>query len=307
VNARNESIQNVSELRNRLFALDVQVSERTLMRWANNGLIAAPEWPEHWRRRLWTAAPWLEDTIWQAAGVWILREGSSGSWSRRVLSKVTVKKVQEVATGMYTHPTVLLSLPDNIKEEDDPALDAVALVLECAPNMEPYLIPYLVAVEKARHNWPLKKEATVSFEWAESAKGAKGKEATRKLNRVSVTEPLHGKDELRFFVGEKDVREHFLERRQIDRELIIKYAPEYRIRAGGVPKGCIWPLASKPIHVGGETSDEVLKKYKKGEYPEAERRSRLNWALYQEETHTRLPIKKSWKLKTKSRGKKRPD
>ncbi|MFZ0011708.1 MAG: hypothetical protein WAL97_07390 [Halobacteriota archaeon] len=305
--ARNESIQNISELRNRLIALDVEVSERSLMRWADKKLIAAPALPEHKRRRLWTAAPWLKDAIWQAAGVWILRDGSSGNWSRRILNEVTVKKVQQVATEMYAHPTVLLSLPDDTKEEDDPPLDAVDFALECAPNVGPYLIPYLVAVEKARHDWPLKKEATVSFEWAESAKGAKGEEVTRKLNRVSVTEPLHGKAKLRFFVGEKDVREHFLERRQIHRELIIKNGPEYRIWKGVVPKGCIWPLASKPIHMGGETSDEVLRKYKKEEYSEAERLSRLNLAVYQEETDTRLPIKKSRKAESKKQGKKSSD
>jgi hypothetical protein len=273
--------RNVSELRDHLQALGIEVLERTLMRWADNGLITPPAWPQSRRRRLWSAAPWQERAVWEAAGVWTIRNGSRRHWSRRILSKTTLKKVQRAAAESYEHPTLLLSLPDNTKEEDDPQLDAVAVALECAPNVAPFLRPYLIAFEKARHGWTRGKAATVSFEWAESAKGAKGEEATRELV-VSVTEALHGKDELRFLVGGKDVREHFLEHRQTDRELISKHGPEYRTRVGGVPNGAIWPLASHPIQLGDDTWEEVYEKYKKGEVPERERMSRKLWAYNRE-------------------------
>jgi len=276
--------QNVSELRDRLHTLGVDVSTRTLQRWAKQELIPQPDPPRGKGRGKGSISVWSERAICAAAGVWMIRGGLGGHWSRRILSKETAKKVQHVAAEMYTRPMVLLSLPEDTTDEDDPPLETVTFALDCPPNVEPFLFPYLIATEKARHSWSLGRAAVVSFEWAESAKGtAKGSHVdTRELIRISVAEAPHGKNELRFLVGGMDVRAYILKSRQIMRDLRASNRMAFEEQGLGIETHAAWPLASNSIRIGDETWEEVTQKYKKGEVPERERRVRLLWAYHLE-------------------------
>lgn len=213
--------------------------------------------------------------------MWTLRGGKKRKKTPRA---ITVKKVQHVAAEMYTRPLVLLSLPDNTKDEEEPPLETVTFALDCPPNLEPFLFPYLIATEKARHSWSLERAAVVSFEWAESAKGtAKGSHVdTRELIRISVAEAPYGKNELRFLVGGTDVRAYILKSRQIMRDLRASNRMAFEERGLGIETRAAWPLASNSIRLGDETWEEVTQKYKKGEVPEKERRVRLHWAYHLE-------------------------
>jgi|GEM_PF-1525690 len=270
--------------------LGFELPEGTLRRWAAEGVISAPQ-----RRSMGRGGSfshWGGDVPAEAAGVYVLRGGEK----RRKTPRATViKKIQEVAFGIYTHPFVVLSLADDTPDEEDPHLEAVTFELECPPYAEPFLLPYLIATEKARHRWPLERPAIVLFEWAESARGrctAEEREempktaerfaSSRELLRVSVADSPHRKDELRFLVGGKDVRETLLESRRVHRASRSRYGERFEEFAGGVPRRVLESLAGHPIRLGGEKWEKVVQKYK-GEVSEREQRVRLRWALHIEE------------------------
>ena len=121
---------------------------------------------------------------------------------------------------MHTHPTVLLSIASDTDEGADPPIEKVRFALECPIDVEPFLIPYIIAMQKAFHLWPLWEPALIMFNWSESARKAdpKGHTSQRDL-WVSINVAPRNKDELRFLVGGTDVRADMLHSRQIMRDL----------------------------------------------------------------------------------------
>ena len=215
--------QNVSELRDRLHTLGVDVSTRTLQRWAEQGLIPRPEPPRGKGRGKGSISMWPEQAICAAAGVWMLRGGLGPHWSRRTMGWMTIEEVRKYAAKVRTHPTVELSIPEDTREDDDPPFEDVifSVSVNCPPRLAPFIIPYVIATEKARRGWGLDQPAVVTFNWSGSAKAVdrSSAAATRELLGVSVDPAHSGNDELRFLVGGEDVREWMSGDRAIHRNL----------------------------------------------------------------------------------------
>jgi hypothetical protein len=216
---------NMNGLRNRLLTLGVCVPKRTLWNWAENELIPSPEKREKrpglGRGKGRTAWVWPESAIWTAAGVWALRGGSGKNWSRKDLSSDTVKEVQKFAAKVYTHPYVLLSIPYDTRDDHDPPRNDVALSVsvDCSPKIERFIIPYVMATQKARRGWPLNKPALITFRWGNSVSKSQGGAFERPLDEVSLSEAPHAKDEPRFYINGLDVRERLLQDRAFMRDL----------------------------------------------------------------------------------------
>ena len=216
---------NMNELRNRLLTLGVYVPKRTLWNWAEKELIPSPERREK-RRGLGrgkgrTAWVWPESAVWNAAGVWALRAGSGKNWSRREISSETVKEVQKFAAKVYNHPYVVLSIPHNTRDNYDPSLEDVGLSVsvDCPPKLKRFIIPHVTAILKAFWGWRLKEPALITFRWGNSVSKSESGAFERPLDEVSLGEAPHAKDELRFIVDGRDVRERLLQDRVFMRDL----------------------------------------------------------------------------------------
>ncbi|MGZ4848377.1 MAG: hypothetical protein ACXVIS_07550 [Halobacteriota archaeon] len=290
--------QNVKQLQKRLHDLGVTVSTRTLTRWAKQGLIPPPDPPRGRGRGKGSVSVWPQRAICMAAGVWILRNGSGKNWSRRKMDHETVKNVQRVASEMYKHPTVLLSLPTSTLDEDDPPLSAVHLMFRCAPKLEPFLFPYLVATEKARRSWSVKRPAVITFEWAYFPRATQRAEETVlpfssvKFVQTSAVKAPNGPDRIQVLVDGADIRGILLTIRRNARILQATLPDVYKQWRLDIPKDFEVLLAAKPIRIGAEdTFEKTIEKYKR-QVPESELRTRLAIALYQEE-HENASVQKS--------------
>lgn len=128
------------------------------------------------------------------------------------------------------------------------------------------------------------KETKESEERRKKPKAAEWSAASRKLIKVSVKEAPHGKDDIRFLIDGKDVRERFLESRRSDQKLRSMFDEKFKDGADGIEKGVVWPHS---ISLGNEDWEkqweQASKKYKKWDVTETERRARLDWAYKQEE------------------------
>jgi hypothetical protein len=221
---------NIDELRDSLLTLGVNIPERTLWRWAQKGLIPSPEKRGLGRGKGTTVSVWRDNAVWQAAGIWALRAGFGNNWSRSEMNAETIKTVQQLAAKVYGHPKVLLSIPDNTSDDDDPPVEDVAFSVsaDCPPKLEPFIIPYVTAILKAFWSWRLKEPALITFVWRNSATKSESGTIERPICKVSLGEAPHAKDELRFIVDGRDVREWLLQDRALMRALRQRNPPFFQ-------------------------------------------------------------------------------
>jgi hypothetical protein len=224
--SKRERPLNTRELLSRLHTLGFNERERTLerklWRWAHEGLIPSPEK----RRGLGqgqgsTASVWPESTVWKAAGVWALRDGSGKKWSRKERGAKIIKLVQKFTKKVWTHPYVALSISDDTRDDYDPPLQDVAcsVFIECSTKIESLIILHFLAIVKAFWGWPIKAPALVTFYWGDPVRVSESGEFERPLDEISVNEAPDAKDDLRFIVDGRDVRERLLRDRALMRKL----------------------------------------------------------------------------------------
>ena len=144
----------------------------------------------------------------------------------------TVKRVRRAASKIYKKPAILLSLPFNTKDEDDPPLDAVNLTFMCAPPLEPFLRSYLLATEKVRHGYYVDTPVVITFEWADQSKGKQTRRRFPFTNKIrwdvefvktTIAEAPDRKNEFRVLVDGEDVRKYLLAMRREDRIVQLRH------------------------------------------------------------------------------------
>lgn len=200
------------------------------------------------------------------------------------MDEKTVKRVRRAASKIYKKPVILLSLPFNTKDEDNPPLDAVNLTFMCAPPLERFLRPYLLATEKVRHGYRVDTPAIITFEWADRPELKKEVVLRRKKGdlriessmpfssvgyaRTTVEDAPDGEDMLRVLVDGEDVRWFLLSHRRWIQDIRSEY-PEYErsevYKRGwlSIPKDCELHFAAELRKgVQDTTSVELRKMYK---------------------------------------------
>lgn len=284
----------MQELHDCLRDLGAEIPISTLKRWAyqkdkDRTLISAPKKRGKGKGK-GSVAHWSINALAEAAGIWELR---SRAQRRKIPRTAVIRRVQRFAKEVYTHPTLLLSIPDDTADDFDPPLAEVSFALDCPADVEPYLIPYIITMEKARHRWDLREKALVTFRWNKSAKaaGRPGSGAsTRALLGVSVTAAPGREEELHFLVDNKDVREHVLESRGQRRKLRAMSPREFKDRGLGITKLIVWPLAVKPIKIDkDENYESALAKYR-DELPRDQLRAALRLAYWVETQKKRSAV-----------------
>ncbi len=197
----------------------------------------------------------------------------------------TIRRVQRFAKEAYTHPIVLLSIPEDTDEDVDPPLEGVTFTLESPADVEPFLIPHITAMEKAFHGWNLSRPAIVTFDWSASVRGAdrSSSSSTRELFGVSVDVAPRAEDEIRFLVGGTDVRAYMLKSRQTMRDLRASARKAFEEGRGKIKTRLKWPLAVKslPRIEKNDEYETVLKKYRAEHSPET-LKALLRLAYWQE-------------------------
>jgi hypothetical protein len=83
----------------------------------------------------------------------------------------TIKEVQKCAAKVRTHPTVILSIPDDTGDEHDPPTEDVifSVAVNCRPSLDRFIIPYVITTEKVRRGLTNDQPAVVTFKWSGSA------------------------------------------------------------------------------------------------------------------------------------------
>ena len=145
----------------------------------------------------------------------------------------TIKEVQKFAAKVRTHPTVILSIPDDTRDEHDPRIEDVifSVAVNCRHSLDRFIIPYVITTEKVRRGLTHDQPAVVTFNWSGSVTAVDRSSAApkRELLGISVALAQNGNDELRFVVGGEDVREWMQASRATYRTL-RKELPPFFIR-----------------------------------------------------------------------------
>ena len=101
---------NIKELKKRLDEIGIKVSEKTLRRWGDKGLIKN-HLPQSVRTGRSHSEEWREDAFEEAAAVWALRYRGLV----KALSKEKIDEIRRVAERVYASPKVCHELPPEIK------------------------------------------------------------------------------------------------------------------------------------------------------------------------------------------------
>jgi hypothetical protein len=299
--------RSVHELQRRLHELGVDLSVKPdwsvnesasikkLKRWAyQENLISRPLRQGLGRGR-GTISLWPIDALAEAAGIWALR----GREKRRKTPRIaTVKKVQQFAKEVHVRPRVQLKIRDDIPEKEDPPLEQVELAFNYPPLPgdvdHSFLKRYLIAAEKVRYGWHVKRPATITFEWADPRPLQwRGPESALPFSSVefvqtTVAEASNG-DSLRVCVNGKDVRGVLLTLRRDARTLRSAHPEVYKKWGLKILKVFEVLFAAKPLpHIKADATYASITKNYKGEVPESDLRTMRAIALWLEENQIRL-------------------
>ncbi|MGZ4864525.1 MAG: hypothetical protein ACXV5H_04790 [Halobacteriota archaeon] len=241
-------LQSLNELQKRLTDIHVDIPKNTLRRWVKSELISLSN------------PRCLEGAV----GVWALHKGSGDDWSRKVMTDYTVKDVRKFAKKMYTHPNVLLSIPDDTKDDCDPPIEDISFLprVDCPAKIEPFIIPYVIATLKASRGRFLDEPALIVFQWGKLRLYPNGI-YKRFLYGISVQEAPHAKNELRFIIDGQDVRESLLESRAAMRVARASDPENFEKQGLHITTAIGTSLAPEPIDIRDEddTVDKIYDSY----------------------------------------------
>lgn len=164
------------ELRQRLKKLGVDVTDRTLISWREAGFITGPTLEEKPPRRPgrkkadYVKKPgpnykWPSETLKEAAAVWALK--NSDIYLRRP-DPETILRAKHKATELHKRYTVTLdleSLPGDEYRTDVTPNGETRTFLH-SYDLQSLIVVWITAVEKVRHNVPIREDRKVTFDWA---------------------------------------------------------------------------------------------------------------------------------------------
>lgn len=224
----------VKELRERLQKIGVDISERTIRRWGEKGLI------EDHRRNLFKrgrghAADWPEVALQETCAVWAVRH--SYSYEPRVLTNkiLTNEKIREIkkeAKRVYEYPFAYYDLAYDVKlTGPNPSTiyshDALTLKVVDDNELDALVKIWIAALEKAKRGKVICKPKKVVFHWRSIIKPSDTIETSGKwtftLHDVVLEEA--DRDELVFLLDGMDSRKKAMYAPFNEYDPLVKYDP----------------------------------------------------------------------------------
>jgi hypothetical protein len=167
---------NFDELTARLDKLGISIPGGTIRRWSWQGFIEGPEatWkgPHGGRGRF---MEWSERAVEEVAAVWAV--GHNGLHARTPSVKM-IEQIKNVVQRFYAWPTAVYTLPPIIlagpMRLTTLKLSSVKMQLTEDEQLHHLVVRWVIAIEKAKRQWPMATPARVVFRWISYKKAEDG-------------------------------------------------------------------------------------------------------------------------------------